>query len=189
MKRTLGSAVVLVTLMSVPVASANPGGGSDAAPASTNTLVMNSLVGEWDAEILSRNRDGSWPEETTRAIWRWCEILDGEALQDDWIKVVEGDPGKEPTLQTSGTNIRIHNAEEKLWHMARIDRNFRRLATFTATDQDGTVVMTGHNAQGRMVRITFSRITETTFDWQQEWTMDDGATWFPVASITCTRRK
>jgi hypothetical protein len=49
--------------------------------------------------------------------------------------------------------------------------------------------MTGHNAQGRLVRITFSGISGRTFNWQQEWTFDEGAAWFPVARMTCTRRK
>lgn len=185
MKRTLCTAFFLFTLMIADLSIAT----DDKTAAPPEALALNRLIGEWDAEVTSRNRDGSWPEETSRAIWRWYEILDGEAIQDDWIKVTDGGPGKEPILEASGTNIRIYNAEEEQWHMAWIDRNNRRVATFTATNEDDSVVMTGLNAKGRQVRITFSKISKKTFEWQQEWTMDEGTTWFPVARMTCTRRK
>ncbi len=153
------------------------------------TREFSKLVGEWDASIVRRNRDGSWPDEPTRALWRWYLILDGSAIQDDWISLTDAGPGEEPIQRFEGTNIRIYHPEEALWHMAWIDRTNRKLATFTATDENGTVTMTGQNAQGRLVRITFSDITETTFNWQQEWTTDGGTNWFAVATMNCTRRK
>ncbi len=100
-----------------------------------------------------RNPDGTWSDEKTHALWRWYFILDGHAIQDDWIKLEEGNRA------VVGTNIRIFNPEEEQWQMAWIDTTNRRLATFTAVSEGDTIVMTGHNAQGRMVRNTFSNIT------------------------------
>lgn len=90
--------------------------------------------------------------------------------------------------QPVGTNIRIYNAEEKQWHMAWIDKNNRRLATFTAVYEDGKIIMSGRNAQGRQIRNTFYNITSNEFDWQQEWTFDEGKTWVAVSKIHCTRK-
>jgi hypothetical protein len=87
-----------------------------------------------------------------------------------------------------GTNLRIYNSDEEQWHMAWIDTTNRRVATFTATQEGGKIVMTGRNGSGRQVRNTFSNITPQTFDWTQEWTADQGATWFAVAKARCRRQ-
>lgn len=73
--------------------------------------------------------------------------------------------------------------------MAWIDTSSRKLATFTATNGEDTVVLTGRNNQGRLVRITFSNITAEAFEWTQDWRSDDGETWFPVARMQCRRLK
>lgn len=156
----------------------------------TDTPILGTLIGLWDVLLVNRNRDGSWSDEERHHLWRWYSILDGHAIQDDWISFdddAEGD--SPPPPRVTGTNIRIYNPEEKEWFMAWIDTRSRRLATFTAVNRGGAVVMTGHNAQGRLLRITFSNITGQTFEWTQEWTSDEGETWFPVAKMQCRRLK
>lgn len=156
-----------------------------AAPPETEQL--GQLVGVWEAEQVKRNRDGSWSEEKTRAEWRWYYILDGHAIQDDWISLQAADDTSQ-VYQPIGTNIRIYNSEENQWHMAWIDKTNRRLATFTAVNEDGKIIMSGQNAQGRQIRNTFFDITQNEFDWQQEWTFDEGKTWVAVAKIHCERK-
>ena len=152
------------------------------------TLQLGQLVGIWEARQVKRNRDGTWSNDTTRAEWRWYYILDGHAIQDDWIAFTAGSE-LAPATQAVGTNIRIYNPQEQQWYMAWIDKTSRRLATFTATNENGDVVMTGHNAQGRLIRNTFSNLTQQSFDWTQEWTQDEGQTWFAVARISCRRKR
>jgi hypothetical protein len=156
--------------------------------APSETALLGRLVGLWEASMVRRNPDGSWQDRATRYLWRWYFILDGHAIQDDWIRVRNGsetNPGQ--SHRVIGTNIRIYNPDEQQWHMAWIDSGQRRLATFTAANVDGSIVMTGRNAMGRQVRNTFSNITNQSFNWVQEWTADDGATWFEVAKIHCRR--
>ena len=159
------------------IATLNP----DAPP---ETQVLGQLAGEWQASQVKRNPDGSWATDTTRAEWHWYFILNGHAVQDNWVVFDE----KDGTPLVVGTNIRIYNREEKQWHIAWIDKTYRRLARFTAINDDGKVVMTGQNATGRMVRNTFSGFTGQSFDWQQEWTSDEGQTWFAVTKIHCRRK-
>ncbi len=156
--------------------------------APSETAMFGQLAGIWDAYQVKRNRDGTWSRDTTHAEWRWYYILDGHAIQDDWISLKMNNDST-TTPQVVGTNIRIYNPEEKQWHLAWIDKTNRRLATFTAMHEDGRVIMTGHNAQGRLIRNTFSNMTAQAFDWRQEWTADEGKTWFAVAKIWCKRRK
>jgi hypothetical protein len=119
----------------------------------------------------------------TRAEWRWYYILDGHAIQDDWFSVDSTN-----NLQWVGTNIRIYNPEENQWHMAWIDKTNRRLGTFTATYENGTIIMKGTNTKGRQIKNIFSNITKKTFDWTQQWTFDGGKSWVEVTKIRCTRK-
>lgn len=152
------------------------------APGETESL--GQLTGSWDAEQSIIDSTGSFDSRKSRAIWKFYYILDGHAIQDDWISIDSLD-----NKHAAGTNIRIYNTRDSLWHMAWIDKTHRRLATFTATNEDGTVVMDGTNADGRHIRNTFYNISAQAFDWKQEWTFDEGQTWMVVAKIHCTRKK
>lgn len=188
------SVLVTATIFAAAGINAQPGdaGGAESTafdPGTMNpqappeTMQFGRFAGEWDATQVRRNPDGTWSDEKIHALWRWQFILDGNAIQDDWIKLEEGDRA------VVGTNIRIFNPEEEQWQMAWIDTTNRRLATFTAVSEGDTMVMTGHNAQGRMVRNTFSNITGSSFDWTHQWTADSGTTWFAVSKIHCERRE
>jgi hypothetical protein len=151
------------------------------APVETN--ILGQLIGTWEAEQSFKNRDGSWNDEKKYAIWKWYYILDGHAIQDNWISV--DSLNNENII---GTNIRIYNSEENQWYMAWIDKSNRRLATFTAINDSGTVIMDGTNAKRQHIRNTFFNISENEFDWKQEWTFDEGKSWVIVTKIHCKRK-
>jgi hypothetical protein len=146
------------------------------------TEFLGKLKGTWNAEQSFVNREGTWGDRKVKAVWKFYYILDGHAIQDDWITI---DSLNNKTV--SGTNIRIYNAEEKQWYMAWIDKTNRRLATFTAVNDKGSVIMDGTNAKGRHIKNTFFNMTDSEFDWKQEWTFDEGKTWIEVTKIHCTR--
>lgn len=148
------------------------------------TELLGKLEGTWEAEQTILKPEGTWSNEKKHAIWKWYYILEGHATQDDWITI---DSLNEERVV--GTNIRIYNAEEKQWHMAWIDKTNRRLATFTAVNENGIVIMDGINAKGRHIKNTFFNMTDNEFDWKQEWTFDDEKTWVEVAKIHCVRIK
>ena len=154
------------------------------APAGTE--ILGQLKGRWAVRMDLRDAQGNWhPQEQYRE-WRWYYILDGQAIQDDFITESRNDKG-EVVSRSVGTNIRIYNADENLWYMAWIHSNRRRLATFTAVNQKDTVIMRGKNDQGRDVRNTFHDIRHDSFEWTQEWTFDEGESWVPVVRIHATR--
>lgn len=154
------------------------------APAETESL--SRLIGKWDAKIERLDKDGSWIEETKKIEWHWYFILNGHAIQDDWITEKLAKDGSDSTL-VYGTNIRIYNKNENLWYMAWIHGDGQKLATFTAVNENDKVIMEGTNASGREVRITFFDITDNSFEWQQEWTFDEGKSWTVVVKIHCSR--
>ena len=156
------------------------------ANAPTETESLGRLVGKWDAKIESLDKDGNWNPGTNNIEWHWYYILNGHGIQDDWITEKLAADGSDSTL-VYGTNIRIFNKQENKWYMAWIHGDGRKLASFTAVNEDDNVIMEGKNANGREVRITFFDITENSFEWQQEWTFDEGKSWTVVVKIHCTR--
>lgn len=148
------------------------------------TEVLGKLIGSWDVEQSFITSDGTWSDTRRYAKWKWYYILDGQAIQDDWIII---DSLKNE--HTTGTNIRIYNPGEKQWYMAWIDKTYRRLAPFTAVNDSGKVIMDGTNARGRHIKNIFYNITDNEFDWRQEWTFDEGKTWTVVTKIHGKRSK
>ncbi len=149
--------------------------------APSETELLGQLIGTWDAEQTILNSDGTWGEPKNSK-WKWYYILDGHAIQDDWITL---DSLNNESIV--GTNIRIFNPDENKWYMAWIDKTNRRLATFTALNENGIVKMNGTNAKGRHIKNTFYNFSESEFDWQQEWTFDEGKSWVIVTKIHCAR--
>ena len=177
--------ILLMIVVSVACNSNHDNGTTKLNPnAPPETAILGQLVGTWDIDQSIINKDGTWGGRKRHAIWKWYYILDGQAIQDDWI-LIDSLNNK----HVAGTNIRIYNPKEKQWHMAWIDKTVRRLATFTATNDSGTVVMNGHNAKGQQIKNIFYNIKENEFDWRQEWTLDDGESWITVTKIHGTRIK
>ena len=147
--------------------------------------LLDRLMGTWVAKGLSMNPDGTWQTDTTTSTWIWYPILKEKAIQDDWYQGTTPDKLAEAT--SMGTNIRVYNEEEKKWYMAWIDTLNYKSLSFTATEENNKLTMEGHNAQGREIRNVFSNVNESSFDWVQQWTFDDGKTWIDVAKIWCTK--
>lgn len=149
--------------------------------------ILDQLFGEWDAFQITKNPEGSWSNDTTYSQWHWYPILEGDAIQDDWIKIVNDKKSKQ-SPQIVGRNIRIYNKAEEQWHMVWIGRGFPKLATFTAKNENDRVIMSGKNINGRDIKNTFFNISKESFDWKQEWTFDSGNSWVEVSIIHCKRR-
>jgi hypothetical protein len=156
-----------------------------AAPPETDHFAP--LLGTWEVEARRLSRDGStWKEAEHPAQWRFYRILDGHAIQDDFISPAPGIDVPE-SARTYGTNIRIYNAKQQHWEMAWIDSGAREAREFSAVSKPGEIVMSSKDTEQRR-RITFYEITESSFRWRQEWTFDGGATWVPVSYLEAKRK-
>ena len=101
----------ILLLLSQAVFSSETVQSSDKAKAITmeNTL-FNHLIGNWDIQDWTLDPKGEW-QKGPGADWNWYKILDGQAIQDDWISAslsLSLDPGK----RQFGTNIRIYNPKK-----------------------------------------------------------------------------
>ncbi len=143
-----------------------------------NTL-LKKMLGNWHIEDWSLGQDGQW-QAGPGADWNWYLILDGKAIQDDWISPALGTPTANATRQF-GTNIRIYNPKEQRWEMAWMSSNGKKLDTFFATETESQVVMKGFYA-GAESKITFFNITKLSFDWKLEQQQKDDS-WLEIYRI------
>jgi hypothetical protein len=123
------------------------------------------LVGNWTIKDFTLTKSGEW-QELGGADWNFYWILDGAAIQDDWISPGMSKPAPENGRQL-GTNIRIFNPKTSEWEMAWISNGGKKLENFSAKNIKDTVVMNG-DYQGIPTRITFYNIRKNHFSWKME---------------------
>jgi len=164
-------------------AAFNPGTLNPNAP--PETAQFGQLVGQWTIRDENRQPDGSWVEGAG-AEWNWYYVLDGYAVQDDWIAPIPNAPDGGPSMQY-GTNLRIYNPQAQQWEMAWTSSTGPSIATFTATQEGDSLVMLGIFAAGRPNRITFFDITENTFEWKLE-IQQQNESWQEMYRIHGTRK-
>ena len=150
--------------------------------------LFGELVGNWRISDYSLDTKGEW-QPAGGADWNFYTVLNGTAIQDDWISPSLSEPAPEQGRQY-GTNIRIFNQQEKTWHMAWMANTGKKVETFKAIEKEGKIIMRG-NYQGRNTRITFFNITNSNFSWTMEWEIksegQEESTWKTVYKIEGTR--
>jgi hypothetical protein len=146
-----------------------------------NTL-FNQLIGNWEIQDWSLDEKGNW-QPSQGADWNWYKILDGNAIQDDWIS-----PSMDVKTEKRqfGTNIRIYNPKKSQWEMAWMASTGQKLDTFTAIEDSKKVVMSGFYA-GANSKITFFNIKENSFDWKLELEQADKS-WLEVYRIKGSKK-
>ena len=148
-----------------------------------NTL-FNHLLGDWQIQTWRVGQDGKWVEGQA-AEWNWYKILDGNAIQDDWIAPALSIPVQNGQRQY-GTNIRIYNPQKKQWEMAWMSSNGKKMDTFIAEEDSDKIVMTGFYL-GTNARITFFNMSDASFDWKLELQQQDES-WLEVSRLKGTKK-
>ena len=142
-------------------------------------------IGDWEIKDWGLVKQGQW-QAGQGADWNWYKILDGQAIQDDWIAPSLSQPTGSGKRQY-GTNIRIYNPKKKQWEMAWMSSNGKKLDTFSAKEHQNKIVMTGFYA-GSNSRITFFNISANSFDWKLEMQQKDQS-WLESYRIKGIRKK
>jgi len=145
--------------------------------------LMKQLLGHWQIEDSSPDVEGIW-QPGPGASWHFYPILNGHAVQDDWISPPLNQPAPASGRQY-GTNIRIYNPKKSQWEMAWASSKGQQVDTFVATETGATIIMTGL-FNGQNSRITFFAITENTFSWKLEIKQPSGH-WSEVYRIKASR--
>ncbi len=136
-------------------------------------------IGIWDAEWQSL--DGKTQKGTNRIE----HILDNGIVSENF----DGRPGN--TL--IGKSWSIFNQNSKMWQQTWVDNQGGYLV-LSGEFKDGRMVLTTPfrtNSNGQQVaqRMIFFNITEKSFDWEWQNTIDNGETWNIGWKIKYTRKK
>ena len=132
-------------------------------------------VGTWN--VLNRRQDkwlvGSTNYDEFPAVSRAHSVWGGAANFDE----IEF-----PTLGYSGATLRMYDAERDEWSLYWVSSRRPGIVEPPVVGRfvDGVGVFVGDDEyEGRpiKVRYTWSNITATTANWQQELSDDDGVTW------------
>ena len=138
------------------------------------TAQFGFLVGEWSCETRFMNPAGEY--STGHATWTGRWILDGWAIQDDWV--TRRPDGNE----FRGTNIRSYNPQSGKWDNRWISQGSLQWKYFESSQNGDTMVMIGGegtDARGEFIdRNTFYEITEDAWRWRKDRSWDGGETWF-----------
>ena len=123
------------------------------------------LVGDWTMEGTVHAADGSRHEVQGRIHAGW--VLEGRAIQDVWIL-----PGF-----FHGTTLRVYDPNLDAWHILWSDPLKQYFTRQIGRAQGADIVQEGRNEVGEAIRWRFTDITENSFCWLGERSLDDGATW------------
>lgn len=156
--------------------------------ASEQTKQFASMLGEWKITDYALDKQGKW-QKSTGADWNWYTILNGHAIQDDWIQPSLSTKLEDESKRGYGTNIRIYNPKTNLWEMAWASSNGKKVDNFSAKFEDNKIIMTGFYAGGN-TRVTFYDMKPDSFEWKMEMqSKDDKKLWKEVYRIHGDRKK
>lgn len=154
------------------------------------------LAGIWDVEVEMRAQDGSWVPSAP-GLWAWRYAIGGFAVQDLWYQGEENLPAYMAQLGRDYllTANRIFDVTTGQWQIAWMANGAGEamgadFGSFTAVYDDGEIVMSSprdDRAVG-LQRVRFFNITPRSFEWQSEYSRDDGKTWVAVMRVHATRR-
>ena len=172
-----------------------PGFRHDQAPPELEQF--GQLAGVWNVTVEMRAQDGGWVPSAP-GVWAWKYAIGGFAVQDLWYQGADNLPAYMAQLGRDYllTANRIFDVTTRQWQIAWMANGAGEAmgsdyGTFTAVYEDGEIVMSSpqdDRAVG-LQRVRFFDITPHSFEWQSEYSRDDGKNWLAVMRLHATRRK
>lgn len=143
------------------------------------------MVGIWDVSMQYRmSPEGEWMEAT--AVNTNNFILDGCVLESDF----EGDMGGMPM---HGISMTTYSRGLGQWQTMWTDNVGMGISLYTGGFADGKMVFGGTDVMPdgtkMRARVTSYNITDTSYDWMMEMSMDEGQTWYASMKAKYTKRQ
>jgi hypothetical protein len=146
------------------------------------------LIGEWDAQTTRYAVDGSVAFAHT-ALWRARHLHEKRIVFDDYIAY-----GPDGAAIGSFATLRTYCEDSGQWEMTFLVAQQRILLTSFVGRRVGSEMhlhASGRDLEDKPVeaRVRFYNIAGDSFDWEQELSVDGGASWTRDVVIRARRRK
>jgi hypothetical protein len=149
--------------------------------------LFGQFVGSWNLLVVNYRDDGS--EIRLPGEWHFDWVLEGRAIQDVWISPPRGVRGSAPRgTGDYGTALRFYDAAIDAWRSTWIGPERGRVIPFIARKVGDEIVLDGAAADGLETRWIFSRVTEQSFHWRAEESLDGWQTHLLRQEMFATRR-
>ncbi len=148
------------------------------------TAQFDFFIGEWECTMKTMRPDGQGYGER-KASWTAYYILDGWAIQDEWVSTAgQGGSG-------FGTNIRSFNPKTRKWDNRWLSSGSLQWKYFESEMVGDTMVMTGEGVDPRGVfvdRNTFYDIEKDSWKWRKDRSYDGGESWIEGIALIDAKR-
>jgi hypothetical protein len=106
-------------------------------------------------------------------------VLEGRAIQDVWVVPPRGQQRQgdaAPNSNVYGTTLRVYDPRIDAWHVQWTDPVTQSYLSMIGRRVGGGIVPFGKSPDGNLIRWSFSEITQESFRWRGEVSVDSGAT-------------
>lgn len=152
--------------------------------------LYDGVIGEWDAECVDHLPDGT--ERRQSADIRFAWVLEGRAIQDVWIVPAEREQqaaGSSPGAGNRyGTTLRVYDPNLDVWRITWINPVNGTQTRLVGRRIGTTIVQTGTDEDGRLVRWEFVHISADSFHWRGQVSEDGGRSWVTKTEFLAKRR-
>jgi hypothetical protein len=138
------------------------------------------LVGSWDVDAIWFDEAGGRRE--MKGEWHFAWILGGRAIQDVLF-------GADMSPDRFGTTLRCYDRTADIWHVFWAQPSGGEFVYLQGRKTGDRIVQEGVDREtGRLLRWTFTEITQDSFVWTGEVSADEGCTWFLEQEMRARRR-
>ena len=156
-------ALVLLASINAPALLAQPAGLEQ----------LEFFIGKWDLKTTDVRPDGSFATGRARSEVRY--ILDGHAIQDDFLML-----GEDDSIIFRGTSIRSYNPRTGKYQIVWIMPGIRGITDINAEWKDDRLVSTGKGYDGSgefLERFEYYDITQDSYSFKMDRSYDGGKSW------------
>lgn len=142
-------------------------------------MLFGRFVGAWDVESTSFRPDGT--QRSQLGEWHFAWVLGGRAVQDVLFEKESPD--------RSGTTIRAYDERSDTWQVSWLGPVWHEYVHLVARAVGDRILLEGRDTDpARRLRWSFNEITDNSFLWRGEASLDDGRTWTLEQEIRARRR-
>lgn len=154
-----------------------------------NERVYDWLIGSWDIKVIDHVKDGSKHEQEGE--WIFSRVLEGRAIQDVFIvpKRSQRSPEMPKRYNRYGFTLRMYDYGARQWNIFWFNPVSGIYNHLAGTWMGDDIVQTGKDANGSLMRWSFTEIKPDSFHWLGEESEDEGVSWKLIAEFYCVRGK